>query len=352
MESISPGTLAALAGLGIGAVVGATALLSNFCALGAIADILFARDWRRMRAWLLAGGIAILGTQALDSLGLIHIDRVLAPYVLWLPTLFGGLSFGFGMALAGGCINRALVRLGAGSLKSLVTVVVTGVVAAATTDGVLAPLNEMLSRWGRIDLLIAPEGLHRIFAGVAAFDAEAVRWAATAVVGGGLVFFCLMDAWFRATRDQWAAGLIIGGMIPTAWMVGGGTEALNFAAPTGHLLVATVTDHSASTFSMAVVAGVPLGAFIAGLITRNLALETFTHREDLPRNLIGAALMGFGGTLALGCTFGQGLSGVSTLSLSALIAVAGMLFGCLWGIRYFEAGGLWSGLRLTFRRGV
>ncbi len=352
MESDSPGTLAALGGLGIGAVVGATALLSNFCALGAVADILFARDWRRMRAWLLAGGIAIVGTQALDSLGLIQIDRVLAPYVLWLPTLIGGVGFGFGMALAGGCINRALVRLGAGSLKSLVTVVVVGLVAAATSGGMLAPLNDTLSRWGRIDIMIAPEGLHRILAVLDAFDAEAVRWAVTAVVGGGLIVYCLMDDWFRASRDQWAAGLIIGGMIPVAWLMSGGTEALNFAAPTSHLLLAAATDRSAFTFSMAVVTGVPLGAFIAGLLTRNLSLETYTNREDLPRNLIGAALMGFGGTLALGCTFGQGLSGVATLSLSALIAVAGMLFGCLWGIRYFEAGGLWSGLRLTFKRGV
>lgn len=359
MEGMSPNTLAVLGGLGIGAVVGAAAFVSNFCALGAVADILFARDWRRMRAWMLAGGIAILGSQALDSVRIIHLDRILTPYILWLPTLIGGACFGFGMALAGGCVNRALVRLGAGSLKSLVTVVVVGLTAAATTTGVLAPMNRALARIGSLDILVAPAALHRMFAVVPSFDAEHVRWLFTAVIGGGLIVFCLRDSWFRASRDQLTAGVVIGLMIPAAWMVSEALEqqaGLNFASPVGELLLALTTTlgvgDQISFFSIATVAGVPLGAFLAAASTRNLALETFTDRADLPRNLIGAVLMGFGGTLAVGCTFGQGLSGLSTLSVSAFITIAAIIFGCLWGIRYFEAGGLWSGLRLAFRRGV
>jgi uncharacterized membrane protein YedE/YeeE len=108
----------------------------------------------------------------------------------------------------------------------------------------------------------------------------------------------------------------------------------------------------APVFGMTTILGVPLGAFMAAAITRNLAFETFTVKEEIPRNLIGAVLMGFGGTIALGCTFGQGLSGFSSLSISAFLTIAGIVFGCLWGIRYFEAGGLWSGLKLALRRGV
>lgn len=355
IESVSPDTLAAFWGLGIGAVVGAAAFLSNFCALGGVADILFARDWRRMRAWMLAAGVAMLGTQALDSSRIIHIDRILAPYILWLPTLLGGTCFGFGMALAGGCINRALVRVGAGSLKSLVTVLVVGVTAAITAAGVLEPLNHALARAGSLDIMVAPAALHRMFAVVPSWNAETVRWIFTAVIGGGLVMFSLKDSWFRASRDQVAAGLIIGAAIPAAWFATEGTaypSALNFATPAGDLIMLLTGRRTASSFSVAAFMGVPLGAFIAAALTRNLALETFTDRADLPRNLIGAALMGFGGTLALGCTFGQGLSGLSTLSVSAMITIAAIIFGCLWGIRYFEAEGVWSGLKLVFKRGA
>ncbi len=337
MESVSIGTLSALAGLGIGAVVGAAAFISNFCALGAVADILFARDWRRMRAWMLAAGVALLGTQTLDSLGLIQIDLVVTPYILGLPALAGGLCFGFGMALAGGCVNRALVRLGAGSLKSLMTVLIVGIVAALTATWVLVPINAALIRWNSADV-----GL----------TSAAVRWIIIVIVAGGLIGFCLKDAWFRAARDQLAAGIIIGLMIPAAWLATDGERALNFVAPVGDLLMTLALHRTGSLFAMATVVGVPLGAFIAAAFTRNLALETFTDRVDAFRHVIGAALMGFGGTLALGCTFGQGLSGVSTLSITSFIAVAAMLFGCLWGIRYFEAEGLWGGLKLTFKRGL
>jgi len=350
VENGVPGTLAALYGLGIGAVVGAAAFHSNFCALGGVADILFAKDWRRMRAWMLAAGVALIGTQALDALDLIHIDRLLAPYILWLPTLLGGTLFGFGMALAGGCVNRALVRIGAGSFKSLVIVLVVGITAAVTVSGFLTPLNDALTRAGRQDVFVAPEALHRMIGAVSVFNAEAVRWVVTALLGGGLIFFCLKDPWFRGSRDHLAAGAIIGAMIPAAWLASGSTQAINFVGPLADGLMALHRD--APVFGMTTILGVPLGAFMAAAITRNLAFETFTVKEEIPRNLIGAVLMGFGGTIALGCTFGQGLSGFSSLSISAFLTIAGIVFGCLWGIRYFEAGGLWSGLKLALRRGV
>lgn len=340
---MTPDILAAFWGLGIGAVIGAAALISNFCALGGVADILFAKDWRRMRSWTLAAGVAVLGTQALDSASIIHIDRILPPYILWLPTLIGGVCFGFGMALAGGCINRALVRVGAGSFKSLIIVLTVGVFATLTASGFLKPVNEALARAGSLDMMVAPAALHRLFAIVPSWDAEIVRWVFAIIIGGGLIVFSLKDAWFRASHDKVIAGILIGAAIPAAWFATEGTNfqsGINFAAPL------------ASIFSISTVLGVPLGAFVAGALTRNLAFENFTDRAEIPRNIIGAALMGFGGTIALGCTFGQGLTGLSTLSVSAFITVAAIIFGCLWGIRYFEAEGVWSGLRLVFKRGA
>lgn len=343
MDTVSPDTVAAFWGLGIGAVIGAAAFVSNFCALGGVADILFAKDWRRMRAWMLAAGVALVGTHSLDSAGLIHIDRILAPYILWLPTILGGIAFGFGMALSGGCINRALVRIGAGSLKSLVIVLSAVVTAAVTAMGPLKPLNDALARAGNLDVMVAPAALHRMFGVVPSWDTEIVRWVFVAVMGGGLIIFSLKDSWFRATRDHVIAGILIGLAIPAAWLATENTthqSAVNFAAP------------FASAFALATMLGVPLGSFMAGALTRNLAFETFTARGEIPRNIIGAALMGFGGTIALGCTFGQGLSGLSTLSVSAMITIAGIIFGCLWGIRYFEAEGVWPGLKLVFKRGA
>jgi uncharacterized membrane protein YedE/YeeE len=347
------------AGLVIGGVIGAAVLLTNFCALGGIADILFAKDWRRFRAWVLAAGVAIVGAHGLDALGLVPLDRAasLAPVILWLPALLGGLLFGFGMALGGGCISRGLARVGAGSLKSFIIIVVIGLSAAATMTW-LAPLQDALGRTAVLGTF-GPGGLHRIFGNMPFVGAETVRWILVALFGGGALWFALKDAWFRSSRDHLVGGTIIGLMVVAAWFVagrvfeGGGASAftaINFVPPLGEAVLAA-GGRAPALFPLMLTLGVPLGAFVAGVFTHNLALETFMVREDLFRSLIGAVLMGVGGTIAMGCTFGQGLSGVSTLSLTSFIATFGLIAGIVWGIRYHEAGGVWGGLKLALKRG-
>ncbi len=166
-------------------------------------------------------------------------------------------------------------------------------------------------------------GLDRIFGIFPGIDAVLVRWVFTILIGGGLIFYCLKDEWFRSSRDLLIGGLIIGACIPAAWLVvstlsdqSSGVadySAINFIMPAGEILnVAMISGFPAALFGVMTFVGVPLGSFIYALATRNLSLESFSDPSDLPHHLIGGALMGIGGTLALGCTFGQGLSGLST----------------------------------------
>ena len=345
-------------GLVLGAVIGATVLLTNFCALGGIADILFAKDWRRFRAWVLAAGVAIVGVHGFDSLGAVQLDRseALNPYILWLPALAGGVLFGFGMALGGGCISRGLARAGAGSAKSLAIIAVIGLSAAATMT-FLRPLHDALDRVAVLETF-GPGGFHRIFGNIPFADAEAVRWAIVAIAGGGAIWFALKDSWFRRSREHVLGGMIVGAAVVAAWLVAwhvfeasgaSAFTAINFVPPLGDLALAT-TGSTPALFPLALMLGVPLGAFIAAALTRNLAFDTFAVPGDIARSLIGAGLMGFGGTIGMGCTFGQGLSGLSTLSPTSFIATAGIIGGCVWGIRYHEAGSVWGGLKLALRR--
>jgi hypothetical protein len=294
-----------------------------------------------MRAWLLAAGVAIVATQSLDAAGILALgDTGVAP-VSWLALFAGGMMFGYGMALSGGCVNRALVRLGAGSLKSLVIVVTVGLTAAATQGLLISNESHALA---------APT-----FPGLAArigLDADAARWLFTAVCGGGLIVAALSDSWFRRGWRDVLGSVIIGLAIPAAWIFStffAAPVGVNFVAPAGDIIaLAAGQDRDAGqVFAVAILGGVPLGALLAAAPTGNLAFEMFTERAELLRNLAGAGLMGLGGTLALGCTFGQGLSGLSMLSVAAVVAVAGIFAGCLWGIRAFEAGGVWGGLKLA-----
>lgn len=362
MEFSSPETLAIILGLAIGSVVGATAFASNFCAVGAVADIMFAKDWRRLRAWMMAGGIAIIGAQALETADLVNLgsSTYLIPRISWLALIIGGTAFGFGMSLAGGCINRALVRSGAGSLKSLVTLIVVGIFAAFTATGILEPVHNFLSDFGDSITLMAP-GFDRFVAILPGVDAVLVRWIFVALFGGGMIVFCLKDSWFRASKGHLFGGLVIGLTVPAAWLAVGFLSersstaadyaALNFVTPAGELLnITMISGFPAALFGIATLVGVPLGSFVYAAATRNLSLESFSDPADLPHHLIGGALMGFGGTLAMGCTFGQGLSGLSTLSIGSAVVIGSIWFGCVWGIRYFETSSVWQGLRLALRR--
>lgn len=70
-----------------------------------------------------------------------------------------------------------------------------------------------------------------------------------------------------------------------------------------------------------------LGSLLFALLARRFRIEWFVDLRDFLFHLIGAVLMGVGGVLALGCTIGQGVTGVSTLALGSFIATASIIFG-------------------------
>jgi hypothetical protein len=88
------------------------------------------------------------------------------------------------------------------------------------------------------------------------------------------------------------------------------------------------------TFGVASVLGVVAGAWAMSVLTKTFRWEGFAGTEDLANHLVGATLMGFGGVLALGCTVGQGLSGVSTLAVGSFITVAAIVLGCRAALAY------------------
>ena len=98
---ISAGAIAAL-GFALGAAFGLVGARTHFCTLGAISDILNIGSWTRMRMWLLAIAVAILGVWALESSSLVSTTRSLysGNRLPWMSHIVGGLMFGVGMTLA------------------------------------------------------------------------------------------------------------------------------------------------------------------------------------------------------------------------------------------------------------
>lgn len=349
-----------------GMAFGATAQRTNFCTMGALSDIVFMGDWRRFRSWMLAIAIAILATQALQSAGMITIGKsiYLTKTFGWAGAVLGGLMFGFGMTMAGGCGNKTLVRIGGGNLKSVIVAVVLGIFAYMTLRGLVGmarvsyiePLSIDLGKKG-----LTSQGIDEMLAVATGLGLATARWVTALVIAGVLMVFCFKDGEFRTSPRDMIAGVVIGLLVAAGWYITGvvgndefepvALTSFTFVAPTGEAIQYLMTfTGSTINFGIAAVGGVIFGSFVMSLATRSFHVEAFSDAPDMLRHLGGAALMGVGGVLALGCTIGQGLTGVSTLALGSWIALGSILAGGYLGLKYLEEGSLFGAVRAVFAR--
>jgi uncharacterized membrane protein YedE/YeeE len=365
MNEIPVGTLVAALGFGLGIIFGATAHCANFCTMGAISDIVFMGVWNRFRAWMLATAVAIIGSQTLYLTNTVDLSQsiYLTTNLGWAGAIIGGLMFGFGMTMTGGCGNKTLVRLGAGNLKSLVVAVVLGIFAYMTLRGLTGLARLELEGLTNIELEafgLAAQGLPDILAAVGV-PLEAARLVVVAGVAGGLLWFCFKSPEFRASKTDVVGGLIIGALVPTAWYVTGviGNDdfdptplaSFSFVAPVGEGLQYLMTfTGSTISFGVAVVGGIIAGAFVASKAAGEFRVEAFTNADDMLRHIIGGAIMGTGGVMALGCTIGQGITGMSTLAVGSVIALASILTGGVFGMKYLEEGSFGGAFSAMFAR--
>ncbi|MBU1362603.1 MAG: YeeE/YedE family protein [Gammaproteobacteria bacterium] len=330
---------------------GAISQKTRFCTMGAVSDIITMGDWSRMRMWLLAIGVAVLGSAALHAAGLIDLDKSIyrTPSFTWLSYIVGGLLFGIGMVLASGCGSKTLIRLGGGNLKALVVLVVLGLVAYMTMRGLFAAFRVNVLEKTAINFPAGQDIPALLTA--AGVEAKTAFRLAVLVIGGGLTAFCLLNREFR-TFDNLLGGLGVGLAVVAAWYVSGHLghlvehpdtldeaflatssgrmEALTFVAPQAYTLELLMLWSDASrqlTFGIASVLGVIAGSAAWALATGDFRWEGFAGVEDTASHLLGAALMGFGGVVAMGCTVGQGISGFSTLALGSIVTFLAIVAG-------------------------
>jgi uncharacterized membrane protein YedE/YeeE len=361
MQEVDTGALAAhvlWAAFGLSVVLGAIMQRTHFCTMGAVADIVSMGDWARMRMWVLAIGVAMIGFNAMVALGWLDASKSLyaGSRVIWLSALVGGALFGFGMVLGSGCGSKTLVRIGSGNLKSAVVFVVLGIAAFATLKGITA-----VARVGSVDrvalTLATPSDLPSIVAAATGISKPTLAALFGFSIGGGLMAWALARAEGRAPKNL-LGGLGVGAVIAAMWWLSGryghvaedpGTlqeafvatnshrmEALSFVAPVAYTLdwLMFFSDTSKLlTIGIVSVLGMVTGAALDALATRSFRWEGFRDAGDTGNHLVGAVLMGVGGVTALGCTIGQGLSGVSTLSLTSFVALAAIIVGAFAALR-------------------
>ncbi len=361
-------TVVLWASFGLSVLFGAITQRTHFCTMGAVSDIVNMGDWTRMRMWVMAMGVAMLGFNAMVALGWLDASKSIygGPQFIGLSALVGGLMFGFGMVLASGCGSKTLVRIGSGNLKSLVVFIVLGVAAFATLKGITA-----VARVATVDAvsltLATSQDLPSLLSAPTGLGKATLAGLLGSVIGGALIVWALARSEGRSANNL-LAGLGVGATVAAMWWVSGRLgyvaedpntlqeafvatnsrrmESLSFVAPVAYTLdwLMFFSDKGKLlTVGIVSVFGVVAGSAAYSLLTRSFRWEGFRNAGDTANHLVGAVLMGVGGVTALGCTIGQGLSGLSTLSLGSFVALCGIVLGAVAALRFqiwrIERGG-------------
>jgi uncharacterized membrane protein YedE/YeeE len=361
-DSANLATIVVTGGFVLAFIFGFVAMRANFCTMGAIADIVNMSHWGRMRMWLLAIAVAIIGASIVQATGQVDLSQSIyqRPRLQWLSAIIGGLMFGVGMTLAGGCANRNLLRIGAGSLRSVVVFVFVGISAYMTIKGLFGQWRvDYLDRFA-IDLAaydLKGQDLPALLAKATGLSPTLALAIVAAIIAGALLVFIFSSARFRDNPNQIVAGVVIGLIITGGWYVSGhlgygeneqlemvffatntrAAESMSFVAPMAYSLELLMlwTDQSLHlSFGIASAIGVILGALVWALYSKTFHLEGFVSAVDTRNHIIGAILMGFGGVTALGCTIGQGISGMSTLAIGSFLAFGSIVAGAVATMKY------------------
>src|ERR1700748_369485 len=340
---MEPNQIAVLSGLVIGLLYGSIGLLSGFCMMSSLRGLWAKGDGRLARTFALAMGVGIAASQLLAARGSIDLGKsIYLQPSFSAPVMFlGGLLFGYGMVMSNGCGSRALVLLGKGNLRSLVVVIMLGIFAEMTLKGLIAPariaavqVTQLTPKVNSLPALLSSAGLNEVYG----------RMFAASLVSAALIIFALAHAPFRRSPGQIIAGLAVGLLVAAGWYATGhlGADDFNPVPVTSLTFVAPIADTLqymmlstwlSLNFGIVTVIGVFVGSLVTALVTRRFHWEGYNSPRHMLRSAGGAALMGAGGAMALGCSVGQGLTGLSTLSLSSFVAVAGILLGSGAGLR-------------------
>ena len=350
----NPGAWLAVGGLFIGMAFGAIVFRTNFCTMGSISDLMTFGDYRRFRSWVLAAATAMVGVQVMAWTGVVPIAKsmYLAPSINWVGHIAGGLMFGYGMVFAGGCASRNLARVGSGDLRSLLTLVVMGLVAYMAIGGIIGPVRNWLEQATRIELgglKLATQSLGELVGVKAGLGAAVGNLVVTALVAGAAAIYCFSDQGFRSSRTHVLAGLGIGLCAVAGWALTGlafddladkpmTPISLTYVRPTADAIewLQRFTAGMMPGFGVTTVFGAIFGAFLAATSMGRFKLTTFSNIGDTTRSLYGAALMGVGGVMALGCTVGQAITGVSTLAIGSFLTFAAIVAGGIAGMKRME----------------
>ena len=361
----------------ISVILGMVVNKTNFCTMGAVSDMVNMSDYGRFRAWLLAIAVATIGVSIFEYMEMVDVTNTFPGYratqVVYIENILGGILFGIGMTFASGCGNKTLIRIGGGNIKSILVFIVIAIIAYYMTspfpDSDKTLYSVLFYDWVNpmAITLDSNQDIGAIAGNLLGSDnTNTIRLIAGLFVASVMLVYIFKAADFRTSKDNILSGILIGLIIVGAWYISSNvsvmaedesyslsdyysewdmlaeddegkpatgralnSQSFTFINPIGQSYgyVKEGLDPALLTFGLVSVFGVILGSLLWSLISRSFRIEWFVDLKDFLNHFFGAILMGFGGVLALGCTVGQGITGMSTLAIGSILTFISIIFG-------------------------
>lgn len=326
-----------LVALLIGVAFGFVLQRGRFCMNSAFRDPLLMKDYKLLKGVGVALSVCMLGFGLLSLFPQIS----LAPKNLFLmPMLIGGLMFGVGMVLAGGCASGTTYRVGEGMMGSLVALIGIAIGVVMVQLGFFTEINGfMKSVTPGQDLVIGGDfsWIIMIIVGAVGLGLLTIFVIVPHLKENKIETSELKDSIFKKPWNWWVAGIGVGlvacltlGM--TAILAPGKTAVLGITGYWANALRAVI-GNTPLVWGTFMVVGIIIGSFIAAKIAGEWKMRLPKDGWTIVKQLGGGLLMGVGATFAMGCNIGNLLSGVPQLSIGSMVASGGIILGC-WIMTY------------------
>ena len=325
-------------GLAVGAIFGLLVQRHRFCMVSATGNFLLIKDNRQLLAFIATLIVAITGTQLLEFTDTVAIadSSYRNSQLDWFGAALGGLMFGIGGVLAGGCATSTLVKSSEGRLHSIIALLFFMLFAASAQFSFLENIRLDLTQMTSINL--TDDASIATILGLP-------QWLPAIVIVGVLAAY-LFKNWNPEAKGMIIAGIVIGALVVAGWYITGvlaqdefdptkpsGITVSGPLARFGYILIAA--KFPALSFAISFVIGIAVTVLLFSVATGRFKFEA-PNAGTIKFAVIGGSLMGVGAIMAYGCNVGQGLTGISTLSLESILAFSGMFLGTAGMVKYME----------------
>ncbi|RUQ20274.1 hypothetical protein D8M21_09900 [Kocuria sp. HSID16901] len=317
-------------GLIVGALLGVVLQRGRFCVTGMLRDIFLLRSWRTFTALMIVIAVHAVGIAVLTGVGVISPE-----YPTFAPAavVVGGLLFGMGIILAGGCASGTWYRAAEGLVGSWLALAMYALSSAAMKKGALGDLNTSLKSWDTglttipAALGISPWPFVIILVAVTVLmvrhflkrERQSVR---PASLGG--------RARWKRPLHFYVAAVLVGILGVVAWPLSaaaGRNDGLGITSPSSNVVKFIATgDGSSIDWGVMLVLGLFGGALVAAKATGEFRVRV-PDAVTATRSVVGGVMMGVGASWAGGCTVGNGMVQTSLFSFQGWVALVFIALG-------------------------